>query len=295
MPRKSKNKAGANAMFGLTKKEHENNGYGTAIKRYGTDAQTKFGWCSLGLQPARTPVCSPSGVVYDHEAIIEYLLGQKMKLRQLREQYDLQQEAERVINETKNIIESTKRNEKFLTQNGNDIGSRLQAQGVRSISAEDLVRQDKNDTESISEKTTHIKRTNFWLPEATRAEVVKPKIKPPETCPRCPISGKALKSKHLITINFTRDNGIAYGEPGNIVCGVSKKAIVHQRAIVLKGCGHVILSSLIKTLIIPSMKCPLCNQKIKKLKDIIELKQSGSSYSGGGEAVVSSKYKAGVR
>jgi hypothetical protein len=76
---------------------------------------------------------------------------------------------------------------------------------------------------------------------------------------------------------------------------VSKKAIVHQRAIVLKGCGHVILSSLIKTLIIPSMKCPLCNQKIKKLKDIIELKQSGSSYSGGGEAVVSSKYKAGVR
>ena len=35
--------------------------------------------------------------------------------------------------------------------------------------------------------------------------------------------------------------------------------------------------------------------KVKKLKDIVELKQGGTSYSGGGEAVVSTKYKTGVR
>jgi nitric oxide synthase-interacting protein len=295
MTRKSKGKRGANAMFGLTKKEHSINGYGATTTRYGTDAQTKFGWCSLGLQPARTPVCTTNGIVFDRQAIIEYLLEQKMKLRQQQEDYTLQRDAERINAEAQELLTANKTNAQFLTQNGNDIGSRAQAQGKRTVSAVDRVRQDTHDVETDQEKTTHLKRTNFWLPEATRKAVVETKIKEPETCPRCPISGKALKSKQLITVHFTRDASISFGQIGNIVCAVSQKAIVHQKATVLKSCGHVLLSSLVKTLVLPSMRCPLCNKKVKKLKDIVELKQGGTSYSGGGEAVVSTKYKTGVR
>jgi len=299
-------------MFGLTKQEHEKNGYGTKTKRYGTDAQTKFGWCALGLQPARTPVCTPQGVIFDHEAIIEYLLGQKMKLRQQRDDYDLQQEAERVRTVVEESTKVDERKVAFLQKNGNDIGSN--AQLGRAISAEDRVRQDKHDMETLAEKTKRIKRTNFWLPEATRREVDEVKIRPPETCPRCPVSGKALKSKQLIALNFVRDSGVAFGEPGNIVCAVSQKAIVHQKATVLKACGHVMLSSVVDLLLKkPSksntsnssnsssmttnsnMKCPVCNKRVSKMKDIIELKQGGTSFSGGGEAVESSKYQTGVR
>ena len=293
MPRKSKNKRGANAMFGLTKKEHEANGYGTTTKRYGTDAQTNFGWCALGLQPARTPVCTPQGVIFDYEAIIEYLLGQKMKLRQQREEYDLQQEATRIRTEAKELAQVDEVKASFLSKNGNDIGSR--AQFKTSVQAEDRVRQDKADLETDAEKTKHIKSTNFWLPEATRKKVEEVQIKLPESCPRCPVSGKALKSKHLIALNFTRDNSVAFGERGNIVCGVSQKAINHQKATVLKSCGHVILSSSVQSLVLPSMQCPVCNKRVSRKKDIVELKQGGSSYSGGGQAVVSTKYKTGVR
>ena len=141
----------------------------------------------------------------------------------------------------------------------------------------------------------HIKSTNFWLPEATRKKVEEVQIKLPESCPRCPVSGKALKSKHLIALNFTRDNSVAFGERGNIVCGVSQKAINHQKATVLKSCGHVILSSSVQSLVLPSMQCPVCNKRVSRKKDIVELKQGGSSYSGGGQAVVSTKYKTGVR
>ena len=293
--RKSKNKGGANAMFGLTKKEHKNNGYGTQTVRYGTDAQTKFGWCSLGLQPARNPVCTPHGVVFDRQAIIEYLLGQKMKLRQQREDYELQQEAERVRVEAEEASKQDEVQVAFLQKNGSDVGST--AQVARDISAEDRIRIDKHDMETMAEKEKHLKSSNFWLPEATRLEVEEKKIRAPETCPRCPISGKVLKSKHLIQVNFTRDESVLYGEPGNIVCAVSQKAIIHQKATILKSCGHVLLSSYVKELILPTMRCPACNKKISKNKknEMIELKQGGTSYSGGGEAVESSKYKTGVR
>ena len=297
MPRKSKNKRGANAMFGLTKKEQNYgaNGYGTTTLRYGSDAQTKFGWCALGLQPARTPVCSPQGVIFDRQAIIEYLLGKKMELRQQQEEYDLQQESERIRAETEELTTQDELKISFLQKNGNDIGSRATAQVTRVISAEDRVRQDKEDMETLSEKTAHIKSSNFWLPQAIRKEVVETKLKAPETCPRCPISGKALKSKQLVSLQFTRDNSVQYGEPGNIVCCVSQKAIQYQKASVLKSCGHVMLSSFVKELVTPSMKCPACNKTVKKVKDIVELKQGGTSYSGGGEAVESKKYKTGVR
>lgn len=293
MPRKSKNKRGANAMFGLTKQEHKNNGYGTQTVRYGTDAQTKFGWCSLGLQPARTPVCSPQGVLFDRQAIIEYLLGQKMKLRQQREDYDLQQEAERVRLGAEEASKQDQVQVSFLQKNGADVGST--AQVARDISAKDRIRYDKHDMETTAEKVEHLKRSNFWLPEATRLEVEEKKIRVPETCPRCPVSGKALKSKHLMPVNFTRDGSVTFGEPGNIVCAASQKTIIHKKAAILKSCGHVLLSSCVKELVLPSMRCPACNKKVSSKKEIIELKQGGTSYSGGGEAVESSKYKAGVR
>ena len=89
--RKSKGVSGASAMFGLSKLEHKKNGYGTQTVRYGRDAQIRFGWCALSLQPARNPVSTPHGVVYDREAILHYLLERKVQLRADKEEYDAQE------------------------------------------------------------------------------------------------------------------------------------------------------------------------------------------------------------
>ena len=44
-------------------------------ERTGADAQLPFGWCALSLQPAKDPVCTPSGHVYSRESLLEHMVA----------------------------------------------------------------------------------------------------------------------------------------------------------------------------------------------------------------------------
>jgi nitric oxide synthase-interacting protein len=66
-------------------------GFGTVTQRLGTDSQLPFGYCALSMQPVTEAVITPSGHLYNREAILEYLLLRSQELKQLQKNYECQQ------------------------------------------------------------------------------------------------------------------------------------------------------------------------------------------------------------
>ena len=60
---------------------------GTIKQRLGTDSHVQFAHCCLTLSPVVDPVATPSGHIYSREAIYEYLLAQKLKLKEQKQRY----------------------------------------------------------------------------------------------------------------------------------------------------------------------------------------------------------------
>merc|ERR1719379_760262 len=51
--------------------------FGKVTERLGKDSLGWFGDCRLTLQPAADPVCTPSGIIYSKEAILQCLIQQR--------------------------------------------------------------------------------------------------------------------------------------------------------------------------------------------------------------------------
>merc|ERR1711998_182765 len=52
-------------------------GYGRAHERLGKESMGNFDDCQLTLQTAIDPVCTPWGIIFSREAILNYLLQQR--------------------------------------------------------------------------------------------------------------------------------------------------------------------------------------------------------------------------
>lgn len=65
----------------MTYAERRALGYGTAHERLGKDSLGNFDDCRLTLQPAIDPVCTPEGIIYSKEAILEALVHQKKEIK----------------------------------------------------------------------------------------------------------------------------------------------------------------------------------------------------------------------
>lgn len=63
----------------------------SSTQRFGTDSQLPFGYCCLSTNPALEPVITPSGHLYEREAILEYLLAKTKELKELERVYEEQQ------------------------------------------------------------------------------------------------------------------------------------------------------------------------------------------------------------
>merc|ERR1719473_300617 len=68
------------------------------------------------------------------------------------------------------------------------------------------------------------------------------------------------------------------GDKGMYCCSLSKKEISHQRCVLLKPSGHVILDSMVKDCIKKEMTCPISGMKLKE-SDIIPLRPGGTGFS----------------
>ena len=75
--KKHSKQAGTLGSESLTHAERKALGYGTVRERLGKETVKDFDACALTLATARDAVCTPRGVVYDREAILECLIAQK--------------------------------------------------------------------------------------------------------------------------------------------------------------------------------------------------------------------------
>lgn len=72
--------ATANPVYSYAElhKDNQFSGYGAVQARLGKDSIKDFDCCSLTLQHCRNPVVTSAGYLYDKEAILEYIVHQKL-------------------------------------------------------------------------------------------------------------------------------------------------------------------------------------------------------------------------
>lgn len=107
-------------------------GYGTAHERLSKESIGNFDDCRITLQPAIDPVCTPEGVVYSREAIIEYLVHQKKDIKRKLEAWEELQAREQQEAAEKAAMEEQARVAEF---------ERLNALGASSDKAREAGRQ----------------------------------------------------------------------------------------------------------------------------------------------------------
>jgi nitric oxide synthase-interacting protein len=185
-------------------RDTRNSGYGTQRQRLNKDSVKDYDACSLTLQPCKQPVVTVDGVLFDKEAVLEYLIHKKHDaLRQLK-QWDKQNQRDK--RELAELAEAEQRDrtDKFLalersitnpSHSKSSSSSSLAIAGSSNASAS--VASVSNMTK---EKSSQL--PSFWIPSLT-PQSKQSRLKKPSGEVLCPITGKPLKAKDLIPIKFT--------------------------------------------------------------------------------------------
>lgn len=127
---------------------------------------------------------------------------------------------------------------------------------------------------------TSCRKKSFWM--ASEAPTSAPTAKEDviDLTVRCPMSGKRLRMKELYPVEFyvAKEEAIVKGgERGMYACEVSKRPITVQQAFYIKPSRKVVTEAVMKTLIKPTMTCPISSKKLKE-SDIIKLKTEGTGF-----------------
>ena len=240
-----------------------------------------------------------SGHLYSREAIYEYLLTKKDELKETqlayeKQQRDLAEKAYEGMNKKAqtDIVLFVEGQEKLT--GGGASGSTAQPRKKRKVEKEEQEKKEQLveyfsrqvDKESAESKRENVKRTSFWMPEFA-PETHVDKIPEPPARPASPMSGRPLKLKELIPVNFCEDPEIATGpgadSKGRFICAVTKKQLANKPAVLIAKNGQVMLKSVWEEYGLPTMTCPISSKSLKA-KDVIEMKASASGFAGGGAA-----------
>lgn len=288
MPRKSQ---GVGDRHYYTNEERKLIGFVTTKKDVlGADAFLPFGYCCLSLKAPKDPVATPEGFIYDKEFILQYLMDQKKELTAQLEQFEYQERKKLTKKRMEEHAEATKDTRAFfeaeqrLLSKDSRHDAAVQMQGAE----EEESKTDKFGLSAKGEKMReliHIDRQDFrkgsfWCAEETKT-AKDAELKKPDTVPKCPMSGKKLRLKELIPLNLeVADEELLKqgGGRGMYRCAVSKKSITHQKVVVIKPTGVVLLEAMLKDCVYPTMTCPITSKKITK-KDILNLQAGGTAFS----------------
>ena len=113
-----------------------------------------------------------------------------------------------------------------------------------------------------------LREKSFWTKEATPTEAPA-ELKQVDKSSRCPVSGKKLRVKDLVSIKG--------GGRGVFCCAVTKSSINHQQAALLKPYGQVVLESVLKDCVYKDGRCPVSGVAVGP-QDVIKLKQVVSGF-----------------
>lgn len=238
MGRKAKQPGGHNP---LTYHEAKRLTYGTQTTRLGTDSQRKFGYCCLGLEPAKDPVVTRSGHVYSREAIVSYLLAKTKEIKE--EQAAL--EARRAVKER--LQEQEEQNctqQKYMEFLQKDQGTIQYSQATHSKALTTRLQRDIC-IDSKGEKLKQLAKTSYWLADFNPEVDSTTLATGPNTDdinkkvilrPTSPMTGQPLRLKDLVSIKLHREDNSTSLSPDNVrfICPVSGKVITHQAVIAIR-------------------------------------------------------------
>ncbi|CAH8637046.1 unnamed protein product [Heterobilharzia americana] len=211
------------------KNDAQRSGFGTQEIRLGKDSVKALDCCCLSLQPAKDPVVTSDGFLYDRAVVLEYIVGQKAEIQRKLRLYEKQKA--RLNAEAKLLRKAEKEEEarRFLSLNTLDTHSQASAQAAE---AEALA--------SLPHKRNVMpgKNSCFWASASTPdQEFDKELMGKPDTVVRCPMSGKPLKYKDLVGVKFTsfeddsKVMGFSQNKPVNrevkYCCAVSKDPLTN--------------------------------------------------------------------
>ncbi|KAG8195832.1 hypothetical protein JTE90_008528 [Oedothorax gibbosus] len=264
--------AGAVYTYHEKQKDNKAGGYGTLQGRLGKDSVKDFDCCCLTLQPCRYPVITPDGYLYDKEAILEYIIHQKKEIARKMKEYEKQQK--RGVEE---MAELAKAEQESNAQKFMAMEKSITTKPVASTSAASTSSGISN-VENGREKTL----PSFWIPALT-PDAEKVKMKKPGKAVLCPMSGKPLKVKDLLTIKFTEINDpdekkSLIARRDRYMCAVTHDVLGNSvPTAVLLTSGNVVTMECVEKLIKKDMVDPTNGQKLKE-DDIIPLQRGGTGY-----------------
>jgi nitric oxide synthase-interacting protein len=254
------------------KKDARESGYGSTAVRLGKDSIKEFDCCCLTLQPCHNPMVTADGYLYDKEAILEYVIHQKRDITKKLKEYERQKtkqrkEAEELAKEEKNVLLKT-----FVEKQG--AASKDEAAAGPSTAS-------KSKTVASCDK--HL--PSFWIPSLTPQSKATALKKPDETI-RCPMSGKPLKIKDLIPVNFTLakdgDKRSLIAKDVRYVCAVTNDILSNSvPCAVLKTSGSVVTMECVEKIIKKDMVDPINRKKLTD-KDIVPLERGATGFAGAG-------------
>eukprot|EP00794_Sanderia_malayensis_P009210 gene9210-10184_t len=299
MTRHGKNcTAGAVYTYHEKKKDTQSSGYGSQSERLSKDSIKEFDCCGLTLQPCRDPVITPSGYLYDREAILEYIVHKKQEYAKAMKLYEKQkrklqaEEAEKFREGEKSKVSNFVKHERSITTKDNT--------AFKSSGAEKTDTTAGPSKPSGSGALSNVgdgKRKNlpsFWIPSLT-PQAKSDTLKKPENKVYCPLSGKSLRLKDLYPVKFTElpsdDKRSLISKEVRYICPVTHDLLGNSvPCAVLKPSGHVVTMDCVENIIKKDWICPLTGEKLKE-DDIIQMNRGGTGFSGAGKDIKAKIYR----
>jgi nitric oxide synthase-interacting protein len=267
----------ADAGFSVSKKEV-----------LGTDCFLPFGHCALSLKAPKEAVATPQGYIYDREFILEYLLTQKLELQAAAKKYEDQEkkkaqkvEREKQQAQLKEITDFEKVDQGLLSADYRHKRALEKADEKTPGAVDDGPEKRRKKGELLVVDKAEMRKGSFWAAQSTQS-AAPAELKPVDTIVKCPMSGKKLKVKDLIPVKFEvtdqkmMDRG---GDKGVFCCAVSKHPITHQKAVLIKPSGVVVLESVVKDMVLKDLACPITGKKLKGKEDLLNLQAGGTGFS----------------
>lgn len=145
-------------------------GYGTQKARLSKDSIKDFDACSLTLQYCQNPVCTPNGVLFDKEAILQYIVEKKVDIMRKVKEYDKQ-----LKNDQKEFSEQAE------TERRNKVDKFMKVEkGLVLAYKKNDEKKDEKPSVSNMQESTAKSINNFWIPSNTPS-AKETKIKKPDT------------------------------------------------------------------------------------------------------------------
>ncbi|XP_076289278.1 nitric oxide synthase-interacting protein homolog [Lasioglossum baleicum] len=262
--------AGAVYTYHEKKKDAAASGYGTNTQRVGKDSVKDFDCCCLTLQPCRNPVITKDGYLFDKEAILEYVLTKKKEYTRKLKEYEKQKQQQEEQTHEKTANEELQKLQNFLKGEKN-IVSRSHSSVHESGSS---VSNMCNGKEKIL--------PSFWIPSKTpeAKEII---LQKPDKTIYCPISGKPLKIKDLISVKFTEvkdpdDKNSLIIKQARYMCPITHDILSNSvPCAVIRTTGDVITIECVEKILKKDWINPLDSTKLSEA-DIIPLQRGGTGY-----------------